>query len=309
MESIREDTMTVGARAGAERRESPKVQVLPEVSRCRPRAASMRLSPAEVNRADGEADPLGDLDPGTGLGVVLGLALEGALELTAADFGDIRMFDGAGQLRLVAQAGFGPEYLHRFATVHDEHATSRRAATLGAQVTVDDVLADEDSMPLREVAVASGFRAVQSTPLIDHEGSVVGVVSTHFRSPGGRPQGDLRAMRTYGLLAGEAVAQARDWGRVGVEPSEREAVLRAWPRLVEHLDRTEQAMAKVAQDTVNLVFSASMKLADAQGECASRFARDQIADAIAEMDSAITQIRDAAASASRTWELDLGPAR
>lgn len=309
MESIRKDTVTVGAPARAARRENPKVQVLPEVGRCRPGAASMRVPPAEANPADGETQPLGDLDPGAGLAVVLGLALEGALELTAADFGDLQMFDGAGQLRIVAQAGFGPDYLRRFATVHDEHAACWRAATLGAQVTVDDVLTDEDFAPLREVAAAAGFRAVQSTPLIDHEGSVVGVVSTHFRSPGARPQSDLRAMRTYAFLAGEAIAQARDWGRVGVEPGEREAVLRAWPRLVEHLDRTEHAMAKAAQDTVNLVFSASMKLADAQGECASRFARDQIAAATAELDAAITQIRNAAADASRTWELDLGPAR
>lgn len=308
MESIRKDTTAVGAQAGAQQRESPKVQILPEIGRCRPRAASTRLLPVEVDRADGEANPLGDLDPGAGLGMVLGLALEGALDLTSADFGDIQMFDGAGELRLVAQAGFGPDGLRRFATVHDEHAPCRRAAALGAQVTVDDVQTDEESAPLREAAAASGFRAVQSTPLIDHEGTVVGVVSTRFRSRGVMHQGDLRAMRIYALLAGEAVAQARDWGRVGVDPSEREAVLRAWPRLVEHLDRTEHETAKAAQETVNLVFSASMKLADAQSECASRYARDQIAEAIAEMDCAITQIRDAAVAASRTWELDLGPA-
>lgn len=240
---------------------------------------------------------------------MLGLALEGALELTSADFGDVRLFDEAGQLRIVAQAGFGPEYVRRFAIVHDEHSTCWRAATLGAQTAVEDVRTDKDFAPLREVAAAAGFRAVQSTPLIDHEGSVVGVVSTHFRRPGPRPQGDLRAMRTYALLAGEAVAQARDWGGAGVEPSAREDVLRAWPQLVEHLDRTEHAMAKVTHDTVNLVFSASMKLAEAQGECGCRSAGDRIAAATTELDEAITQIRDVAAAVLRTWEVDLGPAR
>lgn len=305
MESIREDTVTVGPEAGVGRGESPKVQVLPGVACCRPHAASTSARPDDA----GEANRLGDLDPGEGLHVVLGLALEGALELTAADFGDIRLFDAAGQLRIVAQAGFGPDFVRRFATVHDEHATCWRAATLGAQATVEDVLTDEDFAPLREVAAAAGFRAVQSTPLIDHEGSVVGVVSTHFRSPGLRPQAELRAMRTYALLAGEALAQARDWGGVGVESGEREAVLRAWPHVVDHLDRTERAMAKVAQDTVNLIFSASMKLADAQSECGNRSAHDRIADATAELDEAITQVRSAAAGALRTWEVGFGPAR
>jgi len=294
MESIRNDTPTVGADAGSGCGGSPKVQVLPDVGHCRPHAASA---------GDGRADGLGDLDPGAGLRVVLGLALEGALELTAADFGDIRIFDAADSLRVVAQAGFEPDQVSRLATVRDEHAPFWRAATRGAQTTVEDALAAADSALLHQVAAAAGFRAVQSTPLIDHEGSVVGVVSAYSRNRGRRPQDDLRAMRTYALLAGEALAQARDRDRAAVEPEEREAVLRAWPRLVDHLDRTERAMEKVAQDTVNRIFSASMKLADAQGEVGDRFARERIAKATAELHEAITQIRSAAADAQRTWEV------
>lgn len=52
---------------------------------------------------------------------------------------------------------------------------------------------------------AAGFRAVQSTPLADSRGRLVGMVSTHWRHPG-RPAGrDMRALELFGDLAGEAV--------------------------------------------------------------------------------------------------------
>ena len=48
---------------------------------------------------------------------------------------------------------------------------------------IEDVETDEPFAPLRPVARAAGYRAVQSTPLCGRDGRLLGMLSTHFRSP------------------------------------------------------------------------------------------------------------------------------
>ena len=60
----------------------------------------------------------------------------------------------------------------------------------GAQLVISDVTTDPGFGPHREIAAASGFRAVQSTPLIDEAGRLVGVdhpLSASSRSLGSGP--------------------------------------------------------------------------------------------------------------------------
>jgi hypothetical protein len=119
--------------------------------------------------------------------------LDGALWLMAADFGNIQLLDPVtGSLRIVTQYGFGPEFLDYFAVVDDGHAACGRAAKECVQTVIADVAADPDFAPHRDIAAACGFRAVQSTPLADYAGHLIGVVSTHFRRPHRQPGLDLR---------------------------------------------------------------------------------------------------------------------
>ena len=67
--------------------------------------------------------------------------------------------------------------------VDDGHSASGRAAGQSAQVVIFDVDKDPGFAPHRAIARASGFRAVQSTPLVGLDGHVVAMVSTHFRVP------------------------------------------------------------------------------------------------------------------------------
>jgi hypothetical protein len=72
-------------------------------------------------------------------------------------------------------------------------------------------LADPDTGALR-IAAQVGFqreflRAVQSTPLVDRSGMLVGMVSTHHPHAGRPSDDDLRVLRSYGRLAGEALSQ------------------------------------------------------------------------------------------------------
>jgi GAF domain-containing protein len=140
------------------------------------------------------------------LGTLLPQVLRGAMALVGGDFGNIQIVDPAtGSLLLVTQAGFGPEFLGYFAVVEDVHSICGRAARQGAQTAVADVRADPGFTPHREIAAATGFRAVQSTPLVDYAGHLIGMVSTHFQRPHRPSDRDLRIMELYADFASEAL--------------------------------------------------------------------------------------------------------
>jgi GAF domain len=143
------------------------------------------------------------------LSSLLPQVLAGALALTGADFGNVQIADPATRsLTLVTHAGFGPEFLEYFAVVNgDNRSVCGRAAKVCAQTVVADVRSDPGFAPHREIAAAAGFRAVQSTPLTDYAGRLVGVVSTHFRRPHRPSVRDLRLMDLYADFAGEAATR------------------------------------------------------------------------------------------------------
>jgi GAF domain-containing protein len=59
----------------------------------------------------------------------------------------------------------------------------------------------------REAAAAAGFRAVQSTPLIDAAGTLLGVLSTHYPEPHQMQDADRLIIRHDGELAGQIMTQ------------------------------------------------------------------------------------------------------
>ena len=75
------------------------------------------------------------------------------------------------------------------------------------------MVTDRGFEPHRPIAAAWGFRAVQSTPLVDKEGRLVGVVSTHYPRPYAPPARDLRVMRRYADLLGQVLSSRLSAGR------------------------------------------------------------------------------------------------
>jgi hypothetical protein len=154
--------------------------------------------------------------------LLFGKVLEGALSLSGADRGNVQLLDpAAGSLVIVAEHGFGAEFLDYFAVVDDDRSACGRAARRQAQTVIVDVTTDPGFAPHRAIAAASGFRAVQSTPLIDRAGHLIGVVSTHYRCPHYLRKRDRQVMKRYGELAGQVVADcltASPNGRAGDRP-------------------------------------------------------------------------------------------
>ena len=121
----------------------------------------------------------------------------------------------SGLLRIVTQFGFGSRFIDHFAVVEDDNSACGRAAAECAQVVVADVDTDPGFAPHREIAASSGFRSVQSTPLVAPSGRLIGMISTHFRHRHRPPAHDLRMMEQHARLAAQAIQ-----GRLGVLDAE-----------------------------------------------------------------------------------------
>jgi len=90
--------------------------------------------------------------------------------------------------------------------VADDRSACGRAAQQHAQVVITDVTTDPGFAPHREIALASGFRAVQSTPLVNRAGRLVGMLSTHYPRPTIPPRHDLQIVSRFGALVGESLS-------------------------------------------------------------------------------------------------------
>jgi hypothetical protein len=160
------------------------------------------------------------------LELLAGRALEKVLWLARADRGNMQLADAeSGALRIVAHHGFDTEFLDHFAVVDDEGSACGRAAKSGAQLVITDVTTDPGFAPHREVAAASGFRAVQSTPLVDRAGRLVGIVSTHYPRPFAPSARDRLIIQRYADLVGQVLAS-----RVGMVARDRFAQMAHPPR-------------------------------------------------------------------------------
>jgi GAF domain-containing protein len=211
-----------------------------------------------------------------GLEDVLRQILDGARDLAGADLGNVQLVDPvSGGLWIAAQDGFGPEFLEHFGLVVDDDSACGRAARVCAQTVIADVELDADFAPHRAIAAASGFRAVVSTPLTARSGTLVGMVSTHLRRPGRVEEHALRPLRVYGRLAGELVARTWDPG----------------------VARSDEAIARAAQDAVNRIFAASLLLTSAAAS--DTVWRERLEEAAAELDLAVRGIQTTALAAAR----------
>jgi two-component system, chemotaxis family, CheB/CheR fusion protein len=133
--------------------------------------------------------------------------LAAAMELQNADFGNLQLLDaGAKELRIVAQRGFGSQFLEHFRSVGSDDASSfGRALRSREAVQIADVTLDAAFAPYREIAGQAGYRAVQSTPLITRTGVMVGVLSVHFREPHVFSEQDRRLGDLIGRQAADLI--------------------------------------------------------------------------------------------------------
>jgi signal transduction histidine kinase/DNA-binding response OmpR family regulator len=144
------------------------------------------------------------------LTALLYAVLDAVIELQGADFGNIQLYDETvGDLRIVAQRGFGQEFLEYFQSVRvDDGSVCARALRATERTIVEDVETDDEFRPHRAIAAASGFRAVQSTPLVAHDqGPPIGILSTHFREPHRPSERELQVTDLYLRVATDLITR------------------------------------------------------------------------------------------------------
>ena len=128
-----------------------------------------------------------------------------AIAISGADKGNLQLFDEASHsLRIVAQQGFGEEFL-KFVESADDHAAGSCGTAMASndQIIVDDVLTSEIfvGQPAQKVLLDAKVRAFISTPLRSSKGNLLGVISTHFSRPGHPSE---RQLRLTNILARQA---------------------------------------------------------------------------------------------------------
>ena len=136
--------------------------------------------------------------------------LEATIALQEADFGNIQIYNPETRaLEIFAQRGFQQDFLDYFHSVRDTGTACGRATELRERVIIEDVETDLEFAPHRHIAASAGFRAVQSTPLFNRGGDLLGILSTHFRQPHRPSPRDLRLTDLYAMHAAEIIDRRR----------------------------------------------------------------------------------------------------
>jgi len=137
--------------------------------------------------------------------------LAATIELLGGDMGNVQILDEvSGKLRIAAQDGFDAEFLEFFqgVAVEDDSACGRALRSC-RRVIIEDVEQDPLFASCLHIARNAGFRAVQSTPLVDRHGKPLGMISTHFRRPHRPSELDLQRLDLYVRQASDFIERCR----------------------------------------------------------------------------------------------------
>lgn len=149
--------------------------------------------------------------PHAEIGAVLDCALDRSLALMGARFGNVQLMDWrSGVLKITAQRGFQSEFLDffKFVELKDTCACARALRDRGS-IIIEDVTADQQFAPFRDIVCRAGVRAVQSTPLISDSGALVGILSTHFPMPHRPTDAQMGRMKEAAHLVANTIIRLR----------------------------------------------------------------------------------------------------
>lgn len=137
--------------------------------------------------------------------------LNATTEMMRADFGNVQLFDPTRNVLVIeVQRGFKQAFLDYFREVSTIDDTAcGRAMRSGERTLIEDVVTDPVYAPYRTIAKAAGYRAVQSTPLIDANGGFLGMISTHWRVPRKLSELEIRHLDLYAAQAAGYIARCR----------------------------------------------------------------------------------------------------
>jgi two-component system CheB/CheR fusion protein len=149
------------------------------------------------------------LRPG-GLQPVLEEVLDAAILFAKADMGSVQFFDAeSGTLKVRLQRGFQKDWLDYWNVADESKGAYAAALKKGERVIVEDVTKSPlFSGSALDVQLKAGVYAVQSTPIMNRRGEVIGNISTHFKTPHRPDEHTLRLLDVLARLTAEMIERA-----------------------------------------------------------------------------------------------------
>jgi PAS domain S-box-containing protein len=133
--------------------------------------------------------------------VVYEKIMQAAVAIMGSDFGSMQRLHpergSGGELNLLASHGFAPEALRFWEWVRADSNCSCGAVLRGGQRVIVPDVSTCDFMAGTKDQIAyleAGMKAAQSTPLISRGGTLLGMISTHWKQPHVPAERDLRLL-------------------------------------------------------------------------------------------------------------------
>ena len=177
--------------------------------------------------------------------------LDAAVAIMCSDFASMQMFyPERGELRLLANRGFNQKAAASFEWVRPGSGTSCSIAlatghrSIVPDIELNDIMVGSEDL---EICRQTGIRAMQSTPLVSRDGSLLGMISTHWRRPHEPSERDLRLLDVLARQAADLIerkqAELTDQRLAAIVDSSHDAIvskdlnglIRTWNRGAERL--------------------------------------------------------------------------
>ncbi|WP_062297382.1 chemotaxis protein CheB [Nostoc piscinale] len=133
--------------------------------------------------------------------------LDRAITMHRTDMGYIHLFKRQScTLELAVQRGFKASSFDYFRTVNiTDNSPCISVVRTGESIIVEDIETDPIFSSHRAIALAAGYRAVQSIPLTSDKGNLLGVLSTHFRQPRQFLPWEMKLLNMHARHAGNII--------------------------------------------------------------------------------------------------------
>ena len=138
--------------------------------------------------------------------------LQAAISLTNADCGTMQMASEDGKmLEIVAHKGLGEKFVSHFFRVCEGRCVCGKAFEERTRVIVESVLESKifDGSENRQVLLDEGICHIQSTPMFSTTGNMLGILTTHYKSPHQFNERELRAIDMLSHHAADIIGQAK----------------------------------------------------------------------------------------------------
>jgi signal transduction histidine kinase len=221
--------------------------------------------------------------------------LSAAADILQADFGNIQLLDPISQtLTIVAHRGFDQAFLNTFAEVDaEDDSACGQALRRRQRVLIKDVETDLTYLPYRADAAAAGYRAVQSTPLINAQGEMLGMLSTHYRQPTRLTVRDEQLLDIIAYYTANLLERLRIEERLEARVHERTAEVQTLSLKLIHAEMEERAhLAQLLHDDLQQqLFAVKIQLGLLRENSSDAVVREEIETAEAALSDVIRSTR------------------